>query len=135
MKACCAWVGVLFLAATALAQQLPYEQTQAGMNEQARKSLATAEKELARVLDELEHRERDHGAALAKLHDAQAAWEKYRDAQLQALWPSPDQTGYGSVHPMCVADAKRALTEARIRELRAMVSPIEGDSCGALWAE
>jgi uncharacterized protein YecT (DUF1311 family) len=135
MKACSACLALLVLAPSLVAQPVPHDQTQASMNDEAAKLLGDAEKELARVLDELEQRGRGREAALVKLRSGELAWEKYRDAQLQALWPSPDSTAYGSVHSMCVVDAKRMLTEARTRELRAMISPVEGDVCGSLWPE
>lgn len=34
---------------------------------------------------------------------------------------------------LCLVDLKRQLTEARTRELRAMLNPQEGDVCGAGW--
>ena len=83
---------------------------------------------MARLLQALKDRAATNPSAAAKLQAAQSAWEAYRDAQLDALWPS-DPHNYGSVHPMCQAAFAAALTEARIKELSEMASPPEGEVC------
>src|SRR6266550_8492053 len=59
----------------------------------------------------------------------QKAWEAYRDAQLAALYPRGDVSSYGSVYPLCLAILKKALTEGRIRDLKALTTSGEGDAC------
>jgi len=57
------------------------------------------------------------------------AWEAYRDAQLEALYPQKDISSFGSVYPMCLAILKKTLTEGRIRDLKALTTSGEGDAC------
>lgn len=110
-------------------------QTQTEMNQEAAARLRTAEAEMKRVIGELESKGKGESNALESLRNAQAAWEKYRDAQVHALWPSPDPIRYGSVNPMCVADTKAEMTRARTRELRATMNPAEGNACSSQWPE
>jgi uncharacterized protein YecT (DUF1311 family) len=97
---------------------------QADMNECAGRDLRKAESKLEKTL-------RDIG--IRKDSPEQKAWEAYRDAQLAALYPElPVEkivSEYGSVYPMCYATLKTKLTEGRIRDLKALTSPGEGDIC------
>ena len=110
-------------------------QTQAEMHEEASATLRATEAELKRVLDQLRAKAVGKKDALEKLRKVQVAWETYRDAQLGALWPAPDRGMYGSAHPMCVVAVRTELTKARIRELRDMLKPAEGDVCSSRWPE
>ncbi len=108
-------------------------QTQLEMNQAAGERLRAAEADLKGVIGALEAGAKGNAEALGILRKAQAAWESYRDAQLRAMWPFPDRGSYGSVMPMCVAAAKTEMTRARTRELRGMLTPVEGDSCSSQW--
>jgi uncharacterized protein YecT (DUF1311 family) len=67
---------------------------------------------------------------LRKLKSAQLAWIKFRDAEMDALFPVEDPYYYGSVMPMCQADWLRKITEQRITELKRWLEPVEeGDIC------
>ncbi len=90
---------------------------------------------MKQALEALLEKAPDRAEAVAKLKKSQIAWEAYRDAQLETSWPFADRTWYGSVHPMCVAGARAALTEARTRELKAMIVSQEGDVCSSRWPE
>jgi uncharacterized protein YecT (DUF1311 family) len=98
--------------------------TQADMTECAGRDLRRAEKRLETILKDL---------AISKESPEQRAWEAYRDAQLAALYPekNPDKimSEYGSAYSMCYAELKLKLTEGRIRDLKALTSPGEGDEC------
>lgn len=94
--------------------------TQEQMNDCAVKSLQEAELRLERLLKQL---------GIAANSPEQKAWEAYRDAQLTALYPPGDTSSYGSVYPICLAMLKRALTEGRIRDLKALTTSREGDVC------
>jgi uncharacterized protein YecT (DUF1311 family) len=113
--------------------EVPPEHTQSGMNAAASERVRAAESEMAAVLGALEGKSQANPPALAALRQSQAAWVAYRDAQLQVPWApvAPDQRG--SVYPMCVADLQAVLTEARIRELRALLTSQEGDVCASGW--
>jgi len=90
---------------------------------------------MARAFDGLRAKTKGNEAADELLRAAQSAWERYRDAQVAALWPFPEQGSYGSVLPMCIAEVKAQLTQARTRELHRMESPQEGNVCGSRWPE
>ena len=110
-------------------------QTQLEMNGEAETHLRAAEADLKKAIESLESKAKGKTKALEILRSAQAAWETYRDAQLRALWPFPDTTWYGSVNPMCAAEAKAQMTRTRTRELRTMLSPTKGDVCSPEWPE
>jgi uncharacterized protein YecT (DUF1311 family) len=126
---------VLLASPAASQEQLAHELTQAGMNEAAAQRLHAAEQEMNSAIESLVVRAGSNADAIAKLRNAQAAWAVYRDAQLATLWPFPERTWYGSVYPMCFADVKTQLTEARTRELRSMLAHEEGDVCASQWPE
>ena len=115
------------------AEQVPPEETQAGMNTAAGERFLAAEAELARVLDALASKRKGNPQALAKLRQSQAAWEAYRSAQLELPWAPVEANQYGSAYPMCVANLKTQLTEARVQELRALLASQEGDVCASAW--
>jgi uncharacterized protein YecT (DUF1311 family) len=98
--------------------------SQADMNECAGKGLHRAEARLEKVLKDL---------GISKDSPERKAWENYRDAQLAALYPDlPVEkiiAECGSVYPMCCATLRTKLTEGRIRDLQALISPGEGDAC------
>lgn len=65
-----------------------------------------------------------------KFKKAQTAWIAYRDAHLDAVFPSTTPNEYGSVQPMCIATIKAELTKNRIVELRRWSEGIEeGEVC------
>lgn len=129
-------IAVFLLGTPAAGQeQIPHELTQAGMNEAAAQRLRAAEQEMNSVMESLVARAGSKTDAIAKLRNAQAAWAAYRDEQLATLWPFPERTWYGSVYPMCLADAKTQLTKTRSRELRSMLAHEEGDVCASQWPE
>jgi len=93
---------------------------QGELNKCANKQLHLAELRLERLLKQL---------GIGRESPEQKAWEAYRDAQLDALYPPQDISSYGTVYPMCFALLKEKLTEGRIRDLKALTSSEEGDVC------
>jgi uncharacterized protein YecT (DUF1311 family) len=95
--------------------------TQVDLNRCAAKELQRAESRLAALLKEL---------GIDRNTPEQKAWEAYRDAQLQAIYPATDNdvAEYGSAYPMCLATLKKRLTEGRIRDLKGLTTS-EGDVC------
>ncbi len=89
------------------------------MNVRAVKALQRAEQKLKTVLKQL---------GIAPDSPEQKAWEAYREAQLAAIYPPDDISSYGSVYPMCLAILKKALTEGRIRDLKALIIS-QADAC------
>ncbi len=97
--------------------------TQLAMNECAGSELKAAQTRMAALLKKL---------SVTPDDPAQKAWEAYRDAQLEAIYPREGTPGYGSVFPMCFAILKTDLTEGRIRDLKALTTSGEGDVCYGL---
>ena len=129
-------VATVVVAGLGLHSRLPAaDQSQRGMNQTAAAELAANEAEMTIVLDKLAAQAKGRPEAKAKLDRAQTAWRVYRDLQLEAMWPFPERGAYGSVNPMCVAEARSVLTKARVSELRAMLEPIEGEVCNPQWPD
>lgn len=99
--------------------------TQVAMNECAGKELRASEAKLTALLKSL---------GIGPEDRVQKAWEVYRDAQLEAIYPNPKENiaQYGSVYPMCFALLKAKLAEGRIRDLKALTTSGEGDVCFGL---
>ena len=106
-------------------------QTQDELKRCADADYAAADRELSRAYQEVLQKYADVPGFIAKLKGAQAAWGKYRDAEIQALFPPTDGTKDGGAAPMCVANAKTRLTEERTRQLRRWLDGRDdGDVCG-----
>jgi uncharacterized protein YecT (DUF1311 family) len=126
-----ALVLVLYLVSASRAAQTPARgeescsqsanATQMDLNQCAAKELQKAESRLTALLKEL---------GIDRNSPEQKAWEAYRDAQLQAIYPATDNdvAEYGSAYPMCLATLKKRLTEGRIRDLKGLTTS-EGDVC------
>ena len=97
---------------------------QGELNDCAAKQMRTAESKLESLLKQLGIREDD---------PAQKAWQAYRDTQLATLYPKESVGEFGSVYPMCYAVMRKALTEGRIRDLKALTAK-EGDVCNGYGA-
>ncbi|MBV1776504.1 DUF1311 domain-containing protein [Burkholderiaceae bacterium DAT-1] len=70
-------------------------------------------------------------AFIKKLQIAQRAWLKWRDAEMEAIYPDKDDpNAYGSVFPMCWSSQLAVITEERIKQLRKWIDGTpEGDVC------
>ncbi len=111
-------------------------QTQGDMNASAALELQGAELEMADLVAELVDQAEGRPATIAKLEQAQAAWEAFRDAHIAAFWPTEEpRVSYGSVHPLCVTLERTRLTQARTAELRSMLNGVEGDVCLSRWPD
>lgn len=77
----------------------------------------------------------DAPAQQARLRSAQQAWERYRDAELHAVYPHAGDPAYATAYtPTCHARLRLSLLRERIARLRQWLDGgIEGDLCaGAL---
>ena len=110
-------------------------QSQADMNQTAVRDLRTAENEMNSLVARLLKMAEGKPGSIAKLKQAQSAWQAFRDAHIKAFWPSEQPGTYGSAQPMCVAMEMTRLTKARIAELRQMTTPVDGDVCGCSWPD
>lgn len=62
---------------------------------------------------------KDNMLFIDKLKASEAAWAKFRDAHLEAIYPEKDkQLAYGSVYPMVYGAEKTKLTQAREKQLQ-----------------
>lgn len=93
--------------------------TQAEMNRCADLDARGTDADLNAVYKKLLWRLKGNDNATKKLRLAQRAWVAFRDAHLQELFPAQDkQREYGSIFPMCYAQAATAMTKERTAELR-----------------
>lgn len=105
-------------------------QTQAEMNEQAYQIYKKTDKELNDVYKQILIKYKDDKEFISKLQKAELAWIKYRDAEIEAIYPEEDKSNYGSVYPMCVNQIMTEITRQRIKELKLWLKGIcEGDVC------
>ena len=104
--------------------------TQTDLNICSRSKLKETDDELNRVYQAIRKKYAKNPEFLRKLKSAQLAWIKFRDAEMDALFPVEDPHYYGSVKPMCQADWLRKITEQRTNELKRWLEPVEeGDIC------
>jgi uncharacterized protein YecT (DUF1311 family) len=137
MKSCRLLIVVLWIPLiSAIGRQQPkYRRTaalsQMEMNQRAAGELESAEKAMDSVYQQIRKQNADDKVFLDRLEAAQRAWEGFRDAELEAIFPSHQKHAeYGSVYPMCYATWKRTLTIERTRQLRRWVVGVEeGDVC------
>jgi uncharacterized protein YecT (DUF1311 family) len=96
--------------------------SQSEMNQCAGSELKAAQAKLAALLKKLRVSPDD---------PTQKAWESYRDAQLEAIYPKEHISEFGSVTPMCFSILATHLTDGRVRDLKALIT-FEGDMCNGL---
>jgi uncharacterized protein YecT (DUF1311 family) len=106
------------------------KRTQSEMNSCEFAQYAIVDAELNSVYGKLIAKYKSNDEFVKKLRIAQESWLKFRDADLSSLYYQENIPGaYGSVHPMCKALELIRLTNERVKELKEMLSPEEGDVC------
>jgi uncharacterized protein YecT (DUF1311 family) len=128
---CCCLLTPALQAEEAKAGCYDKAQTQLESNSCADEEYAEADAELNRVYKAILEKYKGDSKFIAKLREAQRAWLKYRDAELEAKFPHADEPHYyGSIFPMCDAQYRAQLTRERIVKLREWLDgPAEGDIC------
>lgn len=119
-------------AADALQSCMDKAMTQPAMNSCAQRELDRTDAELNRLYRELQSRYKDDLAFTKRLQIAQSAWIKFRDAQLEMMFPPhPNEPYYyGSVYPMCSMQYAQQLTSDREVTLKQwLTGSEEGDVC------
>ncbi|WP_418263814.1 lysozyme inhibitor LprI family protein [Flavobacterium faecale] len=108
-----------------------FGQTQTEMNSNEYQKYVKADKELNQVYSAILKDYKENPVFISKLKLAQNLWIKFRDAEMNALFPEIDkQLNYGSVFPMCWNSHLTRLTEERIKTLKIWLTGIEeGDVC------
>lgn len=106
-------------------------QTQSESNPDSCASFKQADALLNQSYNQILNEYKKNVSFIRKLKIAQRAWIAYRDAQLEALYPSPNKRAeYGSVYPMCRCSALATLTTQRAEELKKWIDGAEeGDVC------
>jgi uncharacterized protein YecT (DUF1311 family) len=108
--------------------------SQGGLDACAAGEYSKADSELNAVWKAILVKYADQPAFLSKLKTSQRLWIKFRDAEIDAMYPvgrseDPDEI-YGSAYPMCISQAETRLTEQRIKQLKAWLDgAAEGDVC------
>lgn len=125
---------ILLAVVTLCLAPLLFGQSQTKMNQNAAAELRTTDAEMLSLCQKIVERFTKGPEAnpmfVKKFEKAQSAWITYRDAHLDAIFPSIKPNEYGSVQPMCVATIKTDLTRSRIVQLRQWSDGIEeGDVC------
>ncbi len=96
------------------------------------------DKKLNAVYNSIIAQYKDDTLFISRLKDAQRAWIKYRDAHIEARFPTVKKgnqySEYGSIYPQCACMELTELTEERIRILEKWIKgTIEGDVCGGSY--
>jgi uncharacterized protein YecT (DUF1311 family) len=101
-------------------------QTQLEINDAAQKEYAAADAALGRVYTQILTEYRDDAVFVRKLREAERAWLRFRDAQVESLYPQADKRrAYGTVYPLCRLQALTALTIERTKQLNAWLDGVE----------
>lgn len=106
--------------------------TQGAMTNCAERDLNKADAQLNRLYRELQLRYKDDPEFVKRLQIAQAAWLRFRDAQLAMRFPPhpSEPYYYGSVLPMCSMLEVQQLTDDRVTTLKEwLAGSSEGDVC------
>lgn len=96
------------------------------------KDLQEVDAELNALYQRILREYADDPKFIEKLKASQRAWVKFRDAEMEALFPPHDEVPmyYGSVRPMCEANWLAILTKQRIEQLKKWADRAEeGDVC------
>ena len=114
-----------------LASANSFAQTQAELNRDACATYKNADAEMNRTYKQVLDKYQRDTVFIEKLKAAQRAWIKFRDADLESLYPERGtHSAYGSVNPMCLCVALSELTKERTKSLKRWVDGVEeGDVC------
>lgn len=105
-------------------------QTQLEMNTSTCAEYKMADEKLNNLYQRILGEHKGDPQFTAKLKAAQLAWLKFRDAELEAIYPPVQkQQEYGSVYPMCSCAEQTARVKQRIEQLSSWLSAEEGDVC------
>lgn len=83
--------------------------------------------ELNRLYQEVVKRHKADKKAVARIQSAQKAWLEFRDAHLKTVFPESGLDG--SAQPMCHCILLAEMTLDRIKQLKYLLDPTEGDLC------
>ncbi len=123
--------GLLSLPGLAFADCASNGGGQADLNQCYGSEYRKADSELNALYKKILSEYADDPRFIEKFKAAQRAWIKFRDAEMEALFPHGDEPQYyGSVYPMCDSIWLTTLTRERIDQLRKWSKKTEeGDVC------
>lgn len=109
-------------------------QTQAAMNAKACGDYRKADQQLNQLYQQVLKLYAKDAVFVKAFKASQVAWLKFRDAQVEALFPKQPneakQVTYGSIYSLCDCNALTSLTNDRNKQLKTWVVGIEeGDTC------
>lgn len=110
---------------------------QSEINACASEEAKHAQAEMDRVLTAVVSKRSGDSTFVRKLKAAQSAWLKYRDAELDARFPSDSPSAdYGSIYPTCWRLEYARLFQLRTRALREwMTGGDSQDMCNGSYEE
>jgi uncharacterized protein YecT (DUF1311 family) len=110
-------------------------QTQLDINHCGSLDFQSADKELNAVYTAVLEQHKTNTKFLEKLKAAQRAWLKWRDAEMEAVYPEKDDPSYyGSSFPACWNTQLSNLTQERTRQLQKWLDGVEeGDVCSGSY--
>jgi len=107
-----------------------FSQTQFEMNKESSETYLKLEQELKNVYNQIITEYKNDSIFIDKLKNSQQLWVKFRDAEVEMLFPEPDKRIYGSMYSMCYIGYLSELTKVRIAELEEWLKPIpKGEGC------
>jgi uncharacterized protein YecT (DUF1311 family) len=99
------------------------------MNDEACNNYKQADRQMNQAYQTILRDYRKDPEFVGALRKAQLAWIRYRDAQLNSIFPG-DRSQYGSINTMCRCNELGELTKERTQVLNRWVEGIEeGDVC------
>lgn len=105
-------------------------QSQAGMNEDAKKDYQKADAELNDVYKKVISEYSKDSVFIKNFKNAQKLWVKLRDADMLAKYPAREEGYYGSAQPLCWYSYLTQLTKERTDKIKIWLTGIEeGDVC------
>ncbi|WP_304898417.1 lysozyme inhibitor LprI family protein [Methylicorpusculum sp.] len=110
-------------------------QTQLDINHCGSLDFQSADKELNAVYKAVLEQHKTNIKFLEKLKAAQRAWLKWRDAEMEAVYPEKDAPSYyGSSFPACRNTQLSNLTQERTKQLQKWLDGVEeGDVCSGSY--
>lgn len=108
--------------------------TQTDMNLDVFNNYKQVDNTLNKVYQTILSEYKNDSVFLERFKESQRAWIKFRDAELNAIFPlgnsDEGRAVYGSVYPMCISGELIRLTEERVKQLKVwLIGTEEGDVC------
>lgn len=121
---------IIFTIIFILTVSFAFCQTQADINREAYEDYHKADKELNEVYKTILMIYKSDSVFITNLKVSQRIWIKFRDAELNMMYPEREAGYYGSIQPFCTANYLAQLTRERTKKLKEWITGAEeGDMC------